>query len=675
MASIDFDNLFNPRSVAVIGASADKSKVGYALIANLYNQKRKVFPVSLSEKQILGLPAYASIKEIPEPVDLAVIAVRAEVVPQVLLECGEKKIPAVIVISSGFGETGEEGKVREKRLAEIAREQNILLLGPNCLGVINPPAGLNASFAAGLPPAGNIAVLSQSGALGTSLIDLAIAEGIGFSKFISLGNEASLNEVEFLEYLADDPDTKAILIYLENLKNGPKFMELAKKITQEKPLVVLRAGTSVRGRLAARSHTGALTPPERVFQAACRQAGVITVDSIRELFNLAKLFQLDLRTPLQKLVVLTNGGGPSVITTDLIEHSRSLVICPLKEETQKALREVLPSMAALGNPVDIIGDALAARYEAALKILVTEPEADAIILEVTPQMMTEMEATAKLVSAYRHLKPIIPSFLGRPQAAPAHDYFRQNRLANFDFPSDAVEALDSLARNLPKPKFDWLIQEATPTTSNLRMLNFGEANSLLLGAGIKVAGILVTEKSHLALAVNGLPGPKAMKLISPDIVHKTETGAVRLNIQNLGEAEKVWEEMSSKNAGAKPDGVLVQTMVKGKEVIIGMKRDETFGPTVLFGMGGIFAEAFRDTVLGIAPVDLTEAKKMISHIKAYSILTGTRGEPSVNLDALAELMVKISQLALAHPEIQEIDLNPVMAGAEDATVVDARIMF
>jgi acetyltransferase len=691
---ISFDNLFNPRSVAVIGASADKTKVGYALLANLYqqgatykNQNRKIFPVNLTEKQILGLPTYASVKDILESVDLAVIAVRADVVPQVLIDCGAKKIPAVIVISAGFREVGEEGKKREEELAQIARENNITLLGPNCLGVINAPVNFNASFAVGMPPAGEIAILSQSGALGTALIDLAIGQGIGFSKFISLGNEAALSEIEFLEYLAKDSDTKAIMVYLEKLSDGPKFMELAARITKTKPLVVLRAGRSQRGQVAAMSHTGSLAPADAVFTAACRQTGVITVDSIREFFNLAKLFQLGIRAPLQKLVVLTNGGGPSVVTTDLIDFSRSLTLVELASETQNALRAVLPPMAAFGNPVDIIGDALATRYEAALKIVTEVPEAEAIILMVTPQMMTEIEATAKLVTQYCHTKPIIPVFLGGPITAPALNYFKQNKLANFNFPKDAIEALDALARGVAKsvsnPGGEALESLKTPPLEPTRMMNFFEMNPLLVRYGIKLSGVFVSDKSHLSLVVNGLLAPRslgevggglAIKAFSPDIVHKTDSAAVKLNLTAVAEVEAAWEEMKTKNPLANIEGILVQPMVKGKELIIGMKRDPIFGATILFGLGGIFTEALKDTALRIAPLAKEDALQMIGELKAKNILLGRRGEPPVNLEALADLLVKISTLAIEHPEIKEIDFNPVMATPEEAIVIDARLM-
>jgi acetyltransferase len=674
---MSLDNLFNPRSVAIIGATADKTKVGFALLSNLYQQgatyktiNRKIFPVNLKETQILGLPAYANVKDIPGEVDLGIIAVRSDFVAQALRDCGEKKIPAVIVISAGFREVDEEGKRKEEELAQIAREHNIALLGPNCLGVINAPANFNASFAAATPPAGEIAILSQSGALGTALIDLAIGQDVGFSKFISLGNEASLNELDFLEYLEKDADTKAIMVYLEKLSDGPKFMELAARITKTKPLVVLRAGRSERGERAAMSHTGSLAPTDAVFTAACRQTGIIAVDSIREFFNLAKLFQLGIRTPLQKLIVLTNGGGPSVVTTDLIGFSKSLSLIELSNETQTALRQVLPPMAAFGNPVDIIGDALAPRYEAALKIVTAVPEADAIILMVTPQMMTEIEATAKLVSTYNQLKPIIPVFL------------KHDNSNSFTFPKDAIEALDALARNAVKPILSFGgegLSEPKASPPELRMLSYAEMNPLLVNYGIKLNGVFVSDRSHLSLVVNGLgagEGQKlAIKALSPDLVHKTEAAAVKLNLVSVAEVETAWEEMRTKNPSANIEGILVQPMVKGKEVIIGMKRDPIFGPTILFGLGGIFTEALKDTSLRIAPFDQVEAKKMMSEIKSFKILTGLRGEPSVNLDALADLLVKISKLTVEHPEIKEIDLNPVMCTPEEAIVVDARLMI
>ena len=651
---MNLEKFFDPKSVAVIGASSDPKKVGYALVKNLSQNKNiKVFPVNLENK------------EIPENIDLAVIAVRADLVPQILKECGKKKIKNAIIISSGFKETGEAGKELENQVSKIAQENGINLLGPNCLGIINTKNNLNASFAVQKPLPGKIALLSQSGALGTAMIDWAVDEGVGFSKFISLGNEVQLTEIDFLKYLKDDSDTESILIYLEKLSDGPAFMELVKEITKTKPIVVLKAGRSTSGIKAISSHTGSLAPDDVVFSSACKQSGVITVNSIREFFNMAKLFQMGITKPLQKITILTNGGGPSVVATDLIETSHSLILADLGEETKEKLKKVLPPMASVQNPVDILGDALSDRFENALKILVEEKETDAIFLLVTPQMMTEIQKTNELVKKYFEQKPIIPVFMGGH-----HDF------VNFNFAKDVVEVLDNLAflrpllRKLPQRR------GLGEGKISLSQMLFSDMSKILNEYNIKISGKFIKNKDELYNALNEYgEGPYAMKIISPDIIHKTEVGAVKLNIKNIEEAKKVWDEMYAKNSKLNIEGILVQKMSAGREIIIGIKRDATFGPTILFGLGGIFTEAIKDTTIRIASLEKEEALKMMHEIKGIKILQGLRGQPPVNFDLLADIIVNLSHLATEHPEIKEIDLNPVMATENSATIVDARVMI
>jgi acetyltransferase len=670
---------FNPKSVAVIGASNDRNKVGYALVSNLVNgTKRDIYPVTISEKEVLGLKAYASIKDVPADIDLVLIAVRADIVPSIMEECAAKKVKAVTIIAAGFKEIGPAGAELEKKCAEIAEKNGIALLGPNCLGTIDTHSSFNASFAPIQPKTGHIAFLSQSGALGTAILDKALSEGIGFSKFVSLGNEADLSEIEFLECLKDDDDTRAILMYVEQLRDGRRFMELATEITAHKPIVVIKAGRSARGALAVMSHTGSLASEDSVFTAACKQSGIIVVGSIREFFNMAKLFELDITKPLQKLIVLTNAGGPAVVTSDLIDLSKSLSLVELKEETKDALRKVLPPMAAFGNPIDIIGDALAARYENALKILVEVKEADAIVTLLTPQMMTETEATAKLLAEYNEKKPIIPVFLGGPTIEKGLMELKNDGLVNFSFPKDAIEALDNMARGADK--YNTVVNKKGNVIKVEAMMPYEGMRQMFKENGLELPGILVKERSGLAEALKNISnGPYTLKAMSPDIVHKTDMGAVQLHLQSLADVEKAWDEITtnvqSKNPQAVIEGMLVQTMLPGKEVIIGMKRDSVFGPTILFGLGGIFTEALKDTSLRIAPVSKEEADKMIHEIRGINILSGLRGESSVDFSALADIIVNLSKMVMEHPEIKEIDMNPVIATSEGAAIVDARVMI
>lgn len=685
---MSLENFFNPKSVAVIGASNDKNKVGYALMKNLLDgAKREIYPITLSEKEILGIPASASVLNISEKIDLAIIAVRADIVPQVLADCGKKQISNAIIISAGFKEIDSVGKELEDQIKNIAKEQGMTILGPNCLGVVSTRENFNSTFATGSPPAGSIAFLSQSGALGAAVLDMAVSDNVGFSKFISLGNEAQLTEIEFLKFLADDEHTKSIFIYLEKLSNGPEFIELAGKISKTKPIVVLKAGRSSHGARAVSSHTGSLAPDEAVFSAACKQAGIITVNSIRGFFNMAKLFQMGTTKPLQKITILTNGGGPSVIATDLVDLSCSLSLAQISEQAKEKLKKVLPSMASVQNPVDIIGDALSDRFEKALEILVKEKETDAILLLVTPQMMTEARKTAELVKKYSPQKPIIPVFLGGPHITPAKEFLKENGMVNFDFPIDAISVLASLSGGLPKITHpDPSLTTREGQGEQLTQMSFKDASKILNDYDLSISGKFVKDKDELYNVVNEYDGDAlAMKIISSDIIHKTDSGAVALNIKNVEEAKKAWDEMRAKNQKANTEGVLIQRMEKparpnghsggGREVIIGMKRDTTFGPTILFGLGGILAEAIKDTALRIAPVEKEGALKMMKEIKGAKILQGMRGEKPINFDLLTDIIVNLSKLSLEHPEIKEIDLNPIICSENSATIVDARIMI
>jgi len=679
---MNLENFFNPNTVAVIGASSDKSKVGYAIMANLVaGQKRTILPISLNEGEILGLKVYKSIKEIPAEnnIDLAVIAVRADIVPQILIECGERGIKTVIVISAGFQEIGEKGKELQDKIKEISDKYSIALLGPNCLGTIDTHNDLNCSFGTKKPVKGGIAFLSQSGALGTSLLDKAIQDGIGFSKFISLGNEAKLTEIDFLEYLAKDPETTSILIYLEKLSDGKKFMELAMEITKTKPIVVLKAGRSARGMEAVMSHTGSLAPEDSVFSGALKQCGVIAVESIREFFNLARLFHLGITKPLGIFSIITNGGGPSVVAADLVDLSRSLSLARFEEETKEALKNVLPSMASINNPIDMIGDALSDRYEKTLEIICNEKVSEAIILMLTPQMMTEVEATAKLISKFRDKKPIVPVFIGGPSILPALEYMKQNNLVNFPWPKDAVEALDNLALGMKK-KSNGSHMANKDTPHNSKMMEYTRMSHLLNEYSIPFLGILMKNKSEIVGAISRLGnGPYAMKVISPEIVHKTDAGAVTLHINGVEEANHAWDKMEKRVKGDNPsisiEGYTIQRMGIGREVILGMKRDPVFGPVILFGLGGILAEALNDTTIRIAPINKEEALNMMQSIKGIKILNGMRGEKAIDFDSLANIVVDFSRMVLEHPEIREIDLNPIMVTDSKIDIVDCRMTY
>ncbi|MEY4731770.1 MAG: hypothetical protein RL681_716 [Candidatus Parcubacteria bacterium] len=683
-----FTALFDPRSVAVIGATPEPQKVGYSLMRNLLAGKpREIFPVTVSQTSVLGKRAYRSVLDIESPVDLALIAVRADIVPHVLTECGKKRVPFAVIISAGFKESGGAGIQLEEQIRAIAKKYKISLLGPNCLGVMNGRADLNGSFAADKPMPGDIAFVSQSGALGSALLDWATTHGVGFSKFVSLGNEAGLTELDFLDYLATDTESNAVLIYLEHVTDGATFMALAGRLAKKKPVVLIKAGRSARGRQAVASHTGSLAPEDAVFTAACRASGIIVVESLRELFNLARLFRMGIRQPLRRLAVLTNGGGPSVIAADLIDSSPSLELAELSETTKQKLRAVLPPMASVGNPVDIIGDGGASRYEAALGILINEKNVDAIMVMLTPQMMTETEKTAELLVSYAKKKPLLPVFMGGAAIQKGVARLEHRGLGNFWFPDDVVSALEALALGRAEgpagPGYKKSAPASAPTTHAkrpVRLMDYSKTEKLLRRYGIRLDGAFVRSPKELPAAGKKLgKGPLAMKIVSPDVVHKTDAGGVVLNIADASAAAGAWEHIihSVKKSypKARVNGMVLQRMRNGKEVIIGMKRDPVFGPAIIFGLGGIFVEAMKDTALRVAPVNAKSANEMVREIKGFPLLKGLRGERPVNIAALEKLAVSLSRLALANPKISEIDLNPVIATAKEAVVVDARVIL
>lgn len=670
---MDLVKLFNPRAVAVIGASDDKTKIGHTLMFNLLRGgQRKIFPINPAFKKVENILCQPSVKDVKEEIDLAVIAVKPEIVPAVLKDCGEKKIPFVVIITAGFKEIGAEGKKLEEEIKSIAAKYKISLVGPNCLGVMDTQSDLNATFAGDLPGKGGVAFVSQSGAVGTAMLDWAKKEKIGFSKFVSIGNEAGLTENDFLEYFSGDPSVAAVLMYLEGISDGQKFVKLAKKI--KKPLVILKAGKSARGSAAVASHTGSLAPSEKVFQSACRQAGAAYVESLEDVFNLAKMFEAGLIKPMANLAVLTNGGGPSVVMSDLIEASEHLSLAEISEPLKNKLRKVLPPTAAVGNPVDIIGDALSDRYEAALKILTEEKSIDGIIVILTPQRMTDVKETAEVLVKYKNKKPIIPVFLGGEAIAPSEEVFKKNRMAYFHDIRPAQKALDALAVGVKKASAN----APAKLISASKQLDFVESNKLLSSVGLKTIGVFAGQKSDLKKALAGMKYPLAMKVVSEQVIHKSDAGGVQIHLTDLAAVEKAWDtivkSVKIKVPKAKIDGMVIQPMTSGKEVIVGMKRDASFGPVILFGLGGIFTEVLKDASMRVLPVSEKEVVDMIDELKGSAILAGARGEKPVDKKALVKIILAIAELAKKHPEIKEIDLNPVMATPTGAILVDARIL-
>ena len=693
------DAFFHPQSVAVIGASRDPEKLGYAVLANLKEggYPGRLYPVNPKADEILGLKAYPSVLDIPDPVDLAVVVIPYRFVPAVLEQCGKKKVPAVVVISAGFREAGREGLERERELVEIARKYHLRLIGPNCLGVIDTGTPLNATFAAGMPPAGPIAFMSQSGALGTAVLDMALAGRIGFSKFVSLGNKADVSEIDLLEAWGDDPASRVILIYVEGLPDGQRFIQVARKVTRHKPVVAIKSGVTKSGSRAVSSHTGSLAGSEAAYKAAFRQAGVIRATSMEALFDYARAFAYQPLLKGDRIGIVTNAGGPGILATDALEHA-GLEIPRLARETVGALEAHLPGAASAANPVDVLGDALADRYEHAIRLVLADPNVDGLIVIVTPQAMTEIERTAHVVGrmARETDKPVLGCFMGEARIEAGIEVLRQYGVPNYPFPERAAAALAAMSayrRERERPIFEAQpcevcippVRELFDRVRAEGRVSIGdaEAREVLEAYGFPVPKSRLAKTSDEAIEVAEEIGyPVVLKVASPDILHKTDVGGVKLNLSTPDDVRDAFDLIVYRAGryvpGARIWGCLVQQMVSGgREVLVGMSRDPQFGPLVAFGLGGIYVEALKDVAFRVAPFSRQEAEEMIREIRAYPLLEGIRGEPPADHEAMVDALLRVSQLVTDFPEIVELDINPLMVFDEGrgAMAIDMRLVL
>jgi len=700
----DLRPILEPQSVAVIGASRQPGTVGYAVLSNLLMGQYTgiVYPVNPKAKAICGVRTYPSVLEIPDPVDLAVIIVRAPLVPQVLEECGQKGVKGAIVISAGFKETGPEGAKLEAQVKEIAHHYGIALVGPNCLGVINtdPNYRLNASFAKEMPLPGNIAFISQSGALCTAVLDYAKGQGIGFSKVISLGNKADVNENDFLAYLWQDPHTQVILLYVEELTEGRRFLQLAREITGEgdgrKPILALKAGRTPAGARAVASHTGSLAGSDEVYEALFAQAGVLRADTVEDLFEYAIAFANQPLPNGRRTVIITNAGGPGIMATDACVRY-GLELAQLNEKTLEQLRQKLPPHASLLNPIDLIGDAQHDRYEAALDAVLDDPNVDAVIVLLTPQAMTDIENIANVIvqKSKQRVKPILACFMGLVDISAGVNILKENGVPCYSFPEDAVRALAAMVKYV-----DWIRRPRTGF--KMFPVDTERARNLLSKASVSEHGFIPEEVAFQVLEAYGFPVlpwgvaktpeeavsvarqigyPVVLKVLSPDIVHKFDVGGVQLNLNSDSDVkqafEKIINSVKQHLPEARIEGVIVQAMAKkGREVILGLKRDPQFGPILMFGLGGIYVEVLRDVTFRFAPVRELGAYRMVRDIRTYKLLEGVRGEPPADIDKIVECIERLSQLAIEQDLIEELDINPLIVypQGEGAVVVDVRIM-
>ncbi len=685
-------DFLNPKSVAIIGASSNPEKIGFNLVKNIIDggYKGRIYPVNPNEDNILGHKVYPSVGGIIDEISLAVIVVPAKIVAEVILECGKKKVKNVIIISAGFGEAGEEGISRQTEIINIAEEYDIQILGPNCLGIIDPTYSLNASFAKKMPKKGNIAVLSQSGATCTAILDWAEKEGVGFSHFISLGNKASLNENEFIEYLASDKETKVVVGYLESISDGKRFLELAKRLTSRKPFILLKSGRSARGQKAASSHTGAIASDDIILDLAFEEAGIIRADSLEDIFEWATIFSTMELPKNKEVLIITNAGGPAVMATDAMEENKNIFFYNLSERQRNALERVLPLGSSISNPLDILGDADSKRFKAVLPILNEGNSSGMDIIILTPQTSTDAENIAKIIVEEGMGKAIVV-LLGGKSFEKAEIVLAEGNVPTFLYPDRAVRAVDKLilyASNLNKnqeknnfsPSGKEMAEKIVGLNTNLNDIEISE---LMKAYDIPVLVPRIANTCEEAQCFAKEIGyPVVLKIASPDILHKTDAGGVELNISDPETLERKFKKilLSVKHydPSAKIMGVSVSKMVEpGIEVAIGAKRDPVFGPVVMFGLGGIYIEILKDFKLGLAPLSIEKAIDMIKGIRSFKLLDGFRGGERYDILPIARIISSLSIMMTDFDQIMEIDINPLRIEETSKTIygLDAKVIF
>ncbi len=690
------DKLFTPQAIAVLGASRTPGKVGHDIVANLISggYQGQILPVNPAAEEILGLPCLKSIKEATDRIDLAIVVLPARLVLAAVQEALEAGVAAIVVITAGFKETGKEGAELEARIAELCRNRKVPLLGPNCLGLINTEHRMNASFAARMPQSGGISVISQSGALCTAILDLAAGRHLGIGKMVSLGNKAVLTEGDLLLALAADEQSRVIIAYLEDIACGDEFVKAATEAATAKPVVILKAGTTAAGQRAASSHTGVLAGAEIAYGAAFKRSGVIRADSFEALFDYATLLAMQPLPKGNRILIITNAGGPGTMAADAVEKA-GMVVTSIDRNLATALRARLPAAASVGNPIDVLGDAEPARYVAALTAAQDDPAVDAIVVILTPQAMTRPAETARAIAGcLSGDKPVVAAFMGGADVMPGRDELVAAGLPDYPSPERAVAALKAMVeyaawrRRPPRivtrfPVNRRRVERIITRRLRTNRLQIGEvkAKSILDAYGFQIPdGYLATKASEAVEIAERIGYPVAMKIVSPDIIHKSDLGGVRLNVTNSEGVEDAYDLMMLRIAQRAPEawieGIYVEKMLaRGLEVIIGMNRDPQFGPMLMFGLGGIFVEVMKDVTFHLAPITREEAIQMLMSTRSYEILKGKRGHRGVDLAAIATGLQRISQLTTDFPQIAELDINPFIVGevGTEPVVADARM--
>ncbi|MDL1968134.1 MAG: acetate--CoA ligase family protein [Deltaproteobacteria bacterium] len=710
----NLDAIFSPQSIAVVGASTTPGKVGHDIFANILKGGYRgiLYPVNPNAKSVLSVRAYPNILDIPDDVDLAIIILPPRVALKAIKEAIKKGVKGVVIVSAGFREVGGIGLKIENQIVSICKKAGVRVVGPNCLGVINPlsSVSLNASFSRRMPKSGNISFISQSGALCAAVLDFAADRDFGFSKFISIGNKADVDELDLLRYMHDDKDTEVIMIYLEELKKGLEFVESVKEITsgdRPTPILVIKSGRTTAGARAAASHTGALAGSEAVYDAIFKQAGIIRVDSINELFDYAIAFAYKNKSDTGKftrkvpggnrVAIVTNAGGPGIVATDMTVSS-GLKLAKFQEETIEALQSHLPLTANLYNPVDIIGDAAQDRYENALLSVIKDEGVDGALVILTPQSMTNALGTAEAIVRIdrRTHKPVLCCFMGIFDVSSGVKYLQEHGIPVFRFPENAAKAFGALYKYS-----NWLnrqhLAQFTLKHNKERAAEIIE-NSLAAGKtylseldgiellkcyGFNVLSAQIAKNENKAIEIaENMSFPVAMKIISPQIQHKSDANGVFLQLDSKEKVKQAFQKLIERakqfNPNAVIEGILVQKMSRpGDEVILGVNRYPVFGPLLMAGLGGIYVELFKDVVFRLAPIKRNESRRMIKSIKGYNIFKGFRGRPESDIKALEKSVVSLSDMVTNHPEIVEMDINPLMVHekGKGATVADYRIIL
>jgi len=694
------ETFFQPKSVAVIGASANPDKLGHAVLKNAVESgfQGKLYPINPKGDQILGWPVFASVEALPEVPDLAVIVIPYPYVPAAMEECGKKGIGSVVVISAGFREAGMEGMKREIELLEVARRYNIRVVGPNCLGLIEAYTPLNVTFAAGTPPRGPIGFMSQSGALGTAILDWSLAGSrIGFSKFVSLGNKADVSEIDLMQAWADDPQTRVILAYSEGLPNGEEFMRVAREVSRKKPIIITKSGVTAGGSRAVSSHTGSLAGSEQAYKAAFRQAGVLRAETMQDLFDFALGFAYQPLLKGDRIAIVTNAGGPGILCTDALERA-GMSLARLQPATTAALQAFLPDAASAANPVDVLGDALADRYKVALEQTINDPGVDGMIVIVTPQAMTEIAATAHAVGAVSKMtdKPVIGCFMGEFRINQAIDILaKEYEVPNFPFPERAAGAFAAMRdyRQL-KEAPDAQIERVESDNAAVKAVfdkakaagrvtvGDSESREILSAYNLRIPRAELAATAEEAVkAADAIGYPVVLKIASPDILHKTDVGGVKVGLANANDVRDAFDLIVYRAQryvpGATIWGCLVQEMLPkgGLELLVGMNRDPQFGPLVTFGMGGIYVEVLKDVTFRIAPFDRRAAAEMLGEIRSHALIDGVRGQKGYSKEKIIDALLRISQLVTDFPNIVELDINPLMVYENDAVALDMRLVL